>query len=84
MFVYSFSLFSVVFGATLGYVQQVSGETPWGYWAVPTGLLIIACIHLAGYVGQRLAADQMRELRGRLDGLLARQFESIPDTNQRS
>ena len=37
-------------------------------------MVILACIHLAGYVGQRLAADQMRELRGRLDSILARQF----------
>jgi hypothetical protein len=74
MFVYFVMVFLVVFGATLGYVQQVSDEAAWGYWLVPTGLLVIAGIHLAGYVGQRLAADQMRELRGRLDSIVARQF----------
>jgi len=76
MFLYSFCVFAILFGATLGYVQQVSNETPWGYWAIPAGLLVIAGIHLAGYWGQRLAADQMTELRQRLDELLQRQFAS--------
>jgi hypothetical protein len=84
MFVYCFAVFAILFGATLGYVQQVSDETPWGYWAVPAGLLIIGGIHLAGYLGQRLAAEQMRELHGRLDGLISGQFESGSRGNQRS
>ena len=84
MFVYFLAWFAVVFGATLGYVQQVSDETPWGYWAVPSGLLIIVGIHAASYVGQRLAEDQMRELRGRLDSVLSRQFESVADTDRES
>ncbi len=83
MFVYFVMVFVVVFGATLGYVQQVSDEPAWGYWGVPAGLLVIGGIHLAGYVGQRLAANQMRELRGRLELVVARQFgvgsESEPD-----
>ncbi len=74
MFVYFLMVFMVVFGATLGYVQQVSDETAWGYWGVPLGLVVIAGIHAAGYVGQRLAADQMRELRGRLESVLATHF----------
>jgi len=74
MFVYFLIVFLIVFGATLGYVQQVSDETAWGYWAVPIGLVIIACIHGASYVGQRLAVDQMHELRGRLDQALPRQL----------
>lgn len=76
MFVYILVVFLIIFGATFGYVQQVSDETPWGYWAVPTGLLIIAGIHVASYVGQRLGANQMRELRGRLESVLSRQFEA--------
>ena len=71
MFVYFLLVFLVVFGATLGYVQQVSNETAWGFWAIPIGLTLIACIHLASYVGQRLAAAQMRELKERLDSVLA-------------
>ncbi len=74
MFIYFVMVFAVVFGATLGYVQQVSNEPAWGYWLVPGGLIVIAGIHLAGYIGQRLAADQMRALRGRLHGIVERQF----------
>ena len=77
MFVYFVMVFLVVFGATLGYVQQVSDETAWGYWGVPLGLLTIAGIHLAGYVGQRLAASQTRELRGRLESVVASRFGEV-------
>lgn len=84
MFVYFAVVFLIVFGATLGYVQQVSDEAAWGYWAVPFGLLIIVCIHGASYVGQRLAAAQMRELRARLDSVLSQQFRLGPDPHERS
>jgi hypothetical protein len=77
MFVYFVLVFLVVFGATLGYVQQVSNETAWGFWAIPVGLALIACIHLASYVGQQLAAAQMRELRARLDSVLTSRFETV-------
>jgi hypothetical protein len=76
MFVYFLAWFAVVFGATLGYVQQVSDERAWGFWAVPIGLLIIVGIHAASFVGRRLAEDQMRELRGKLDSVLSQQFGS--------
>ena len=79
MFLYFVMVFVVVFGATLGYVQQLSDEAAWGYWGIPIGILIIALIHLAGYVGQRLAAGQMRELRGRLDSIVTRQFGDSPE-----
>ncbi len=57
-------------------------EAAWGYWAVPIGLLIIACIHVASYVGQRLATAQMYELRGRLEWVVARQFGAVPDREE--
>jgi hypothetical protein len=83
MFVYFAVVFLVVFGATLGYVQQVSDEAAWGYWAVPSGLLIIACIHGASYVGQRLAKTQMLELHGRLESVISRQSDWFPtSTNE--
>ena len=74
MFVYFLVVFLIVFGATLGWVQHASDERAWGYWAVPAGLIVIGVIHLLSYLGQRRAADQMRELRGRLDSVLDRQF----------
>ena len=81
MFVYFLVVFLILFGATLGYVQQVSDETPWGYWAIPAGLAVIAGIHGLSYLGQRLAGNQMRELRGQLDAVLSRQFESALDSD---
>ncbi len=75
MFVYFLVVFLILFGATLGYVQQVSDETPWGYWAIPGGLLVIGGIHALSYLGQRRAADQMRQLRGQLDAVMATQFD---------
>lgn len=81
MFVYSLVVFLILFGATLGYVQQVSDETPWGYWAIPGGLLIILGIHAASYVGQRLGAEQMAELRRDLEFVLVRQFESVSESD---
>ena len=84
MFVYFLVVFLILFGATLGYVQQVSDETAWGYWAVPLGLLVLAGIHVAGYMGQRLAANQMRELRGRLDAVLERQFGAVQESSRES
>ncbi len=83
MFLYFLVVFGICFGATLGYVQQASDETAWGYWVVPVGLLTITGIHLAGYVGQRLGSDQMRELRGRLDAVLSRQFENDGATDRK-
>lgn len=82
MFIYFLVVFLIVFGATFGYVQQASDQTPWGYWAVPLGLAVIGCIHVAGYVGQRLGAHQMQELQSRLESVLSRQFESAshPDS----
>lgn len=81
MFVYFLVVFLILFGATLGYVQQVSDEAPWGYWAVPVGFLVILGIHGASYVGQRLGAEQMVELRGRLESVLAGQFESPSESD---
>lgn len=83
MFVYIVVAFLILFGATLGYVQQVSDQTPWGYWAVPGGLLVIAAIHLLSYAGQRLARGQMGELRGRLNAVLENQFDSVSTPEDR-
>jgi hypothetical protein len=81
MFVYFLVVFLTIFGATLGYVQQLSDQAPWGYWAIPMGLLTVAAIHVASYVGQRLGAGQMQELRGSLESVLSVQFESVSSSD---
>ena len=71
VFVYSAIAFFVVFGGVLGYVQWASGEAAWGLWAVWLGIPALLLMHLASYVGQRLARAQTEELQRRLDAVLA-------------
>ena len=70
MFVYILTLFVMLFGAVLGYVQWASSEAAWGFWFVPGGLALLGSLHLASVVGQRKGASQMEELRRRLDRVL--------------
>lgn len=62
MFVYFASAFLAILGGTLGYVQWVSNEPAWGLWAVWTGVPLMALLHIASAVGQRLGREQMHDL----------------------
>ncbi len=55
------------FAAIYGYVQWSLGQTPWALGVVPVGVALIAALHLASLVGQRLSSDQMELLRSRFD-----------------
>ena len=55
------------FAAIYGYVQWSLGQTPWALVVVPVGVALIAGLHLASLVGQRLSSDQMELLRSRFD-----------------
>lgn len=63
MFLYFLVAFLVLFGAVLGYVQWASDEPAWGLWAVWIGVPVLLLIHLASFLGSRLAQPQMRELK---------------------
>ncbi len=76
VFVYFVMTFAIVFGAALGYVQWTLGYSAWGFLAVPSGVLIIALLHIASLVGQRLSTDQTVQLREQLDLLLHKIHES--------
>jgi hypothetical protein len=76
MFVYFFMAFLMLFGAALGYVQWTMEDRPWGLWAVPAGMVIIASLHGASQIGQRLGDEQMHQLRARLDDLVQRSLDS--------
>jgi hypothetical protein len=80
MFVYFFMAFLMLFGAALGYVQWTMDDRPWGLWAVPAGVAIIASLHGASQIGQRLGDEQMRHLRARLDDLVQRSLDSVETT----
>jgi hypothetical protein len=77
MFLYIGLSFAVVFGAVLGYVQWVSSEPAWGFWAVAVGLPAIGLIHLAGALGQRLGQAQMLGLKEELDAII--EGMTVPD-----
>ena len=70
MFVYFLVSFTVLFGATFGYVQWASGERAWALWSVWAGVPVLLLCHGASFVGSRLGQEQMRELRAVLDEVL--------------
>lgn len=70
MFLYFLVAFLVLFGATLAYVQWVSGEPAWGLWAIWVGVPVMGLVHVASAVGARLGQEQMARLRDELDGIL--------------
>lgn len=67
MVVYFGTLTFVFFAAIYGYVQWSLGQTPWALIVVPVGIALIAALHVASLVGQRLSSDQMQLLRSRFD-----------------
>ena len=89
MFVYFVMTFAIFFGAALGYVQWTLGDSPWGFLAVPIGILVIVLLHAASLVGQRFSSDQTVQLREELDHLLRKILDSpvaesrSPRTNPR-
>jgi hypothetical protein len=70
LFAYGVACFAVLFGGVLGYVQWASGEPAWGLWGVGLGVPVIALLHAASAVGQRLGDAQMADLQARLERLL--------------
>ena len=65
------------FGAMLGYAQWIIGQTPWGLYVVPIGLLLIGLLHIVSLVGQLRARDQMQQLQDRLDAVLTEAFRDV-------
>ena len=76
IFVYFVMTFAIFFGAAFGYVQWTLDYSAWGFLAVPIGILVIALLHVASLVGQRLSSDQTVQLRDQLDLLLRKIHDS--------
>jgi hypothetical protein len=66
-FVAAITIFAALIYA---YVQWFLKEPPWAMAIVPIAVGVIALLHVASVIGQRLSADQMQLLRGRLDRTL--------------
>lgn len=67
MMVYFGAACVIFFAIMFGYAQWALGTQPWALWFVPAGVTLIAGLHIASLIGQRLSADQMRLLRSRFD-----------------
>jgi uncharacterized integral membrane protein len=60
-------IIALIFISTIyAYVQWFMGDRPWSLAMVPLGIIIIAGLHSASLIGQRLSSDQMQMLRDRL------------------
>lgn len=70
VFLYAAAAFAGMIGAAWGFAQWAMDSPPWALWSVPVSALLIWGLYWASSVGQRLGAQQMELLRGRLDTLL--------------
>ncbi|MHC4910380.1 MAG: hypothetical protein ACYTF9_11735 [Planctomycetota bacterium] len=50
------------FGAMLGLAQLTLGQSAWGLWAIPVGLLLLGGLYAASQIGRRFADEQSRRL----------------------
>ena len=68
-FMFSYLALSVLafFGMMFGLSQQLSRQSPWGYYAIPVCLVIGILLWIASRIGQNLAHDEMREMKARLE-----------------
>lgn len=76
MLFYVSVIFLMLCAAVFAYAQWVMETTPWALAMLPAGIGLIAAIHGAAMIGQRLSADQMLELRSLLREALERASES--------
>lgn len=67
MAVYFGAVFVMFVAAVYGYVQWFLGTAPWALLAIPAAAAVIAALHMASLIGQRLSVDQMQLLRSRFD-----------------
>ena len=74
MMLYFGAAFLAFVGAVWGASQLTLGATPWAFLAAPVGVAGILLLHLVSMAGQRLSADQMVDLRDRLDAVLNAAF----------
>jgi len=62
---------SLVFVAALfGISQQLSGQSPWAYIFIPIGLSVIALLWFISRTGQKLAREEMEQMKSRIEECL--------------
>lgn len=67
---YGFAVLLGVAGLTLGLCQWYLGMSAYGFWFVPASAVLLAAAYGIALTGQKLAYDQMVELRRCLDNAL--------------
>ncbi len=78
--VYLAMIFTAFFGITVAASQWMIQESSWGGWIALAALVVLALLYIVAHVGQQWSADQMHQLRAKLDGIL-RAAEIEIDTN---
>lgn len=67
-------------GLMYGLAQMTVQETPWGLWAVPFCVALIAFVYGAAIIGQGLTSDEMYSMRAYIECLVKRkEFEKDRD-----
>ena len=61
--------FAIMFGIS----QQLAGQSPWAYVVIPIGLIIAAVLWLASKAGQRLAVDEMQQMRSIVESCVVKE-----------
>ncbi len=62
---------SLFFAVMVGVAQQLSGASPWAYGVIPIGLLVALGLWFLSQDGQRLAHQEMTQMRLRIEQDLA-------------
>jgi hypothetical protein len=84
MMIYFVATFFITGAAIYGYVQWFLGQTPWSLALIPFAAVVVISLHVASLIGQSLSADQMEELRHRLDKTLASALADQDDAEDES
>ena len=58
------------FAAMFGVSQQLSGQSPWAYYAIPLCLLVAAVLWFVSKTGQTLAQAEMEQMRSKIEACL--------------
>lgn len=68
-FIFSYLAIGVLmfFAMMFGVSQQLSKQSPWAYYVIPIGLVIALVLWFASKAGQKLAHDEMAQMKSKLE-----------------
>lgn len=80
--VYLAMIFTAFFGITVAMSQWMIRESSWGGWIALAAVMVLVLLYVVAHVGQQWSADQMHQLRDKLDEILQAaeiEVESVPE-----